>query len=64
MQTTSGLLMYLSQRLGAAGITLVILLAAALAVALGLMALAAGEILAAGADPLQLAPVRWGGLRF
>jgi hypothetical protein len=59
MQTTGGLLTYLSHRLGSVGLSILILLAMALAVAAGLTVLTVSDLLAAGADPVQVSPVRW-----
>lgn len=60
MHTTSGLLMFLSQRLGAVGLPILALLAVAVAVATGLTVFAISEFLVATADPVQVAPLRWG----
>ena len=61
MHTSSGLLIYLGQRLGTVGLTLLVLLAVALVVAMGLAVavVVAGDPFAAGADPVQVAPFRW-----
>ncbi|MEX1295249.1 MAG: hypothetical protein AB1Z67_03660 [Candidatus Limnocylindrales bacterium] len=59
MQTTSGLLTYLSQRIGPAGLVLVLLMALAVAIIVALAVLALGELVVAGADPVQVSPVRW-----
>jgi hypothetical protein len=59
MPTTSGLLTDLGQRLGTLGVMAIVLLAIAVVLALGLTLAVAGELLAASADPLQVAPFRW-----
>ena len=63
MQTATGLLTYLQQRLGLLGVSLLLLLGAALAISTGLAFLAAVELTAATSEPIQLAPVRWGSHR-
>ena len=59
MQTTTGFLTYLAQRLGAAGLLTVVLVALAIAIVAGITVYALGELLAAPADSIQVAPVRW-----
>ena len=60
MQTVTGFLTYLQQRLG---LSMLLLLGAALAVATGLAFLTVVELIAATSEPIQLAPVRWGSHR-
>ena len=59
MQTTSGLLSDLGQRLGTTGVWLLLLLGAVVALAAGLAIVAAGDVMAASSDPVQVAPFRW-----
>ena len=59
MYTTGGSLTSLGQRLGSSGMLLLVLLALAVIVALGLTVAFAGGLFAAGADPVQVAPFRW-----
>jgi hypothetical protein len=59
MPTTSGLLTTLGQRLGTLGVVTIALLVMAIVLALGLTLAVVGELFAASADPLQVAPFRW-----
>ena len=63
MQTATALLTYLHQRLGLLGVSMLLLLGAAIALATGLAFLAVTELLASTSEPIQLAPVRWGSRR-
>ena len=61
MDTTNGLLTYLGQRIGAGGLLLLVVLLATVAIVVmaGLMYTVVNELIAASADPVQVAPVRW-----
>ena len=59
MPTTSGHLTHLGQRLGTPALALIVLLAVAVVLAMGLTVAIAGELFAASADPVQVAPFRW-----
>jgi hypothetical protein len=58
MHTISGLL-YLHQRMGALGTPVLLLLALAVVIVTGLALTTVTELLAAGSDPIQVAPLRW-----
>lgn len=60
MHTTSGLLIYLQQRLGSSGGPMLLALAVALAVLTLVLAFVAAELIAAAPEPILTAPVRWG----
>ncbi len=60
MHTTSGLLIYLQQRLGSIGTPMLLALAVALAVMAFVLAFVGAELIAAAPEPILTAPVRWG----
>lgn len=62
MDTTSGLLTSLTSlghRLGTVGLTVLVAVVVILAAAAGVTFLLVSELVAAGADPIQVSPVRW-----
>ena len=57
MQPITGFLSYFQQRLGSTGLLLILVLAVAAIVAVSVVM----GSLATAADPVQVAPLRWGG---
>ena len=60
MHSTSGLPIYLQQRLCSVGTLMRLTLAVALTVAALVLALVGTELIAATPEPILTAPVRWG----